>query len=74
LEIPINYIACAVLGASERTGVFPIVYGTGFPVAGGLYFTAHHVVAAIEEAGKALLVGLYPAPTTEVEQWRSTAR
>jgi Trypsin-like peptidase domain len=65
LDIPINYIACAVLGGSERSGIFPVVYGTGFPVAGGLYFTAHHVVAAIEEAGKALLVGFYPASTTE---------
>jgi Trypsin-like peptidase domain len=66
LEIPINYIARPVLGASERSGTFRVltVQGTGFPVGGGLYLTAHHVVAAIEDAGKTLLVGSYPPVST----------
>jgi Trypsin-like peptidase domain len=64
LEIPITYIACPVLGAPERA-VINYVHGTAFPVGGGLYFTAHHVVAEIEKAGKTLLVGSYPVSTTE---------
>jgi Trypsin-like peptidase domain len=67
LDIPINYIARPILGAWERSGVFhvPTVYGTGFPIGGALHFTAHHVVASIEEAGKTLIVGSYPMSPTE---------
>jgi hypothetical protein len=65
-DIPVNYVARPVLGASERSGILhnPTVHGTAFPVGGALHFTAHHVVAAIEDAAKTLLVGDYPVSTT----------